>query len=148
MAMIIRSDDQKQDLASSWNRPDRPFFAAGACHILAAAFLDIYPDSRYSAFHIKPSGAFRGGHVVVADANTVFDYHGYVDRTAYFDHLLLKMQRLHPGWSAQVLPLLASPSEWDFCRQYRHRHPSQFWQDPLPRAMAFVHRFRLRHPKN
>jgi hypothetical protein len=139
--MIFRTDEQKRDLKGGWNRPDRPFFATGACHILAAAFLETYPCAGYAPIFVKPNGNFRGGHVLVANAEIVFDYHGYTERMFYFDHFAIKMGRFFPRWSAQALPLLESPAAWDFCRQTNHRHPSQFIKDPFPRAFAYLQRF-------
>jgi hypothetical protein len=139
--VIFRTDEQKRDFVGSWNRPDRPFFAASACHVLAAAFLQTYPSIGYTAVLVRPSKGFRGTHVVVTDEKTVFDYHGYPRRAFYFDHHFTKMRRFFPGWSAELIPLSESPIDWSFCHVHRHRHPSQFFQNPLPRALAFVQRF-------
>jgi hypothetical protein len=48
--MIFRSPAAKRDLIQSWGRPDRPFFASGACHILAGVFLEKYADANYRPF--------------------------------------------------------------------------------------------------
>ena len=84
--MIFRSENAKQDLVKSWNRPDRPFFAAGACHILAAVFLETYSNAGYYTLFIKPEARCRGGHVVVSNGRIIFDYHGYADQETYLAH--------------------------------------------------------------
>jgi hypothetical protein len=38
-----RTPGAKRDPAKRWAFPDRVFFAAGACHMLAYAFLERYP---------------------------------------------------------------------------------------------------------
>src|SRR5471032_3305755 len=76
-AMIFRTEEQKHDLTRSWHRSDRPFFAAGACHVLAAAFLEVYPNAGFHPFLILPGPGLRGSHVFVSDGETVFDYHGF-----------------------------------------------------------------------
>lgn len=38
---------ERADQMLSWNRDDVRFFAAGACHILAFAFLEVYPKAGF-----------------------------------------------------------------------------------------------------
>lgn len=57
--MHVLADGGKQDPARRWSLPDRVFFACGACHILAYAFLKAYPRSGFAPLWIKPS---KGGH--------------------------------------------------------------------------------------
>jgi len=139
--VIFRSAEQKQDVAGSWHRPDRPFFAAGACHILATAFLDSYPNSGYRPFLLLPDPGFRGTHVFVSNGKLIFDYHGYTDYDRYFRHHQKKIHRFFPSWRGQVLALKVSPIDESFCREYSHRLPSQYLHDPLPRALAYLKRF-------
>ena len=132
-----RTPKQKADLAGSWARPDEDFFAAGACHILAGAFLETYPHAGFHALMLQPVEGFRGGHVVVANGSRVFDCRGWHERE---DFLLLYTENcraLYPGWSC-TLTVIPDPLGWDFCRAHTHRHPSQFFRDPLPRAKAFL----------
>jgi hypothetical protein len=42
-----RTMGAKRDPVKQWSLPDRVFFAAGACHMLAYAFLDCYRDSGF-----------------------------------------------------------------------------------------------------
>jgi hypothetical protein len=142
--MIFRLTRQKEDPRITWNRPDRPFFAAGACHILAAVFLETYPDAGYSPFFILPGEGFRGSHVFVSDGRTVFDYHGYSPRDLYLRHFAARMRRFFTGWQAHLLHLKASPDGEAFCREHRHRLPEQFFGDPRPRARNYLRRFGTR----
>jgi hypothetical protein len=43
VAMFFSKIDLENDPVRRWHRPDRHFFASGACHILAFALLD-YPN--------------------------------------------------------------------------------------------------------
>jgi hypothetical protein len=95
--MIFRSAEDRFDLQRSWARPDRPFFAAGACHILAGVFLETFPRSGFHALMIQPKPGFRGSHVLVSNGRQVFDYHGYGDARPYFLHYFSKAARLLPG---------------------------------------------------
>ena len=138
--MIFRSDAEKADLAASWRRSDRAFFAGGACHILSHVYLLEYPHSGYHPFYIQPAPGFRGSHVLVSDGTTVFDYHGFSDHDRYMAHYFAKLRRLSPGWQAEVIPLEGSLVDPAFCSRYQHRLPTQYFEDPLPRATRFLRR--------
>ena len=43
--MFLLPDGVKQDPVRRWNLTDRVFFACGACHILAYAFMKTYRDN-------------------------------------------------------------------------------------------------------
>jgi hypothetical protein len=66
----------KNDPVRRWHRPDRQFFANGACHVLAYAFLQRYSDLGFRARWIKPAAGFTGNHIFVTNERIVFDYHG------------------------------------------------------------------------
>jgi hypothetical protein len=44
----------KDDLKQRWALPDRVFFACGACHILAYAFIERYRPAAAKAMWIRP----------------------------------------------------------------------------------------------
>jgi len=139
--MIFRTEEAKKNLARSWQRLDRPFFAAGACHVLAAAFLKTYPKAGFHAFLILPETNLRGSHVAVTNGLVVFDYHGYVRHDAYLAHYFSKIRRFYPGWQGKILRLEESPTAKSFCQKYQHRLPDQYWKDPQPRAVSYLNRF-------
>jgi hypothetical protein len=138
--IVLRTPQQKADLEGSWRRTDEDFFASGACHVLAAAFLEAHPALACHALMLQPTSGLRGGHVLIESENHVFDCRGWNERAAYLGAYSAEMQRLCPGWSCDVVRI-ADPIGWEFCRAHSHRHPSQFWQDPLPRARSFLARF-------
>ena len=75
-----RTRGTKRDPARQWALPDRVFFAAGACHMLAYAFLEQYAHSGFEAKWIRPAPGHTGNHIVVVrDDGCVFDYHGFSD---------------------------------------------------------------------
>lgn len=138
--IVLRTPQQKADLEGSWQRTDEDFFASGACHVLAAAFLEARPARGFHALMLQPMSGLRGGHVLIESESHVFDHHGWNERADYLSAYSTEMRRLYPGWSCE-LARIDDPISWDFCRAYAYRHPSQFWQDPLPRARAFLARF-------
>ncbi len=137
--MIFRSSEEKSNLKKSFYRPDRPFFASGACHILAHAFIECNGVEWHPVL-IYPDAGFRGSHVFVSNQELAFDYHGFSNEAVFIEHYFKKMQRFFPGWSASLIEFPTSPISQEFCNRYGHRRPDQFYEDPQPRAFNFVHR--------
>ena len=143
--MLYRTESQKRDLAWCWHRGNRAFFQAGACHILAAAFLRQFPDAGFRPLMIQPDAGFRGGHVVAASSALIFDWHGFSSRETYLAHFFRKSRRFFPGWNATVFELddFMTPA---FFKKFNTRAPGQFFRDPTPRADAFVRQQVANHP--
>jgi hypothetical protein len=139
--MIFRDEATKRDPVKNWNRPERSFFAAGACHILAHVFLEKYGESNFLSVLIKPKRGFRGSHLFVTDGRWVFDWHGYSEREKYLKHYFLKLERFFPGWSAEMIEIQGDLTLEDFCNKYCHRKPDQYLHDPIVRAQAYLMRF-------
>ncbi len=136
---------RKRDQVMRWALSDRVFFACGACHILAYAFLDKYDHQTAQALWLKPDAGFTGNHIVVDGPGWIFDYHGYSDRERYLAHTHRKANHWWPGWQASliVLPQDALISEAK-SRTYEGlwlREPEQFLHDALPRARSYLNRF-------
>jgi hypothetical protein len=139
--IILRTKAEKSDRGLSWARPDIDFFGAGACHILAAAFIDSYPDAGFRAVMLKPvEGHVRGAHVVVSNGHQIFDCRGWHEHFTFLTMYSAAMQSQFPGWSCRLLHI-DRPDGWDFCKAHNHRHPSQFILDPLLRAKTFLAQF-------
>lgn len=143
--MYILRDGIKQDPGRRWALPDRVFFASGACHILAYAFLSRYADRGYSPIWIKPAKGYTGNHIVVVHGDSAFDYHGYSSLTSLLRHAHAKANRWWPGWSADLIPLpmdvLVSEEKSRTYDGLWLREPKQFLHDALPRAECFLRRF-------
>ncbi len=124
---------------------ERVFFACGACHILAFAFLERYPDAGFAPIWIRPAKGFTGNHIVVARDDLAFDYHGYSRWPALLDHIRRKANRRWPGWSADLFPLPPAVLVSEIRSRYYDglwlREPKQFLHDALPRARAYLDRF-------
>ena len=143
--MYVIAKGIKHDPVRRWALPDRVFFACGACHILAHAFLDRYPNSGFEPVWIKPAGGFTGNHIVAVRGNEAFDYHGYSGWDALLGHMATKANRWWPGWRAELveLPRDVLISEMK-SRRYDGlwlREPEQFLHDAMPRAQRFLDRF-------
>jgi hypothetical protein len=133
----------KNDPIGRWNLPDRVFFAAGACHILAYAFLTRHVGAGRAVW-FRPRGGI-GNHIFVDGGTWVFDYHGYSDRARFLAHSARRARALWPGWEADLvdLPLdvLIDGAKSKTFDGLWLREPGQFLHDALPRARAFLDRF-------
>ena len=135
----------KQHPVKRWNLPDRVFFACGACHILAHAFLTRYSDRGYTPVWIKPDPGFSGNHIVCVSDESVFDYHGYSRWPDYVDRYRNKARKRHPGWDATLIDLpmrvLISEAESRQIDGLWLRGPEQFLHNAMPRAVQYLERF-------
>jgi hypothetical protein len=128
-----------------WGLPDRVFFACGACHVLAYAFLKTYPGRGFAPVWIRPAEGYTGNHIVVVRGSVAFDYHGYSDWPRLFEHKRRKADRWWPGWNATLVALpedvLISEAKSRTYHGLWLMEPGQFLRDPLPRAQWFLRRF-------
>jgi hypothetical protein len=135
----------KQNQVMRWALPDRVFFACGACHILASAFLERHGTGDSKVLRLKPEANHPSNHIVVATDRWVFDYHGYTSRDRYFAHTIAKARRWWPGWRMTLVELprevLLSETESRSYDGLWLREPDQFLHDAMPRARAFLDRF-------
>lgn len=136
---LMRTPEEARDVHLSYARPDLRFFSAGACHVLAFAFLDVHPTAGFQPRFIRPDPGFRGAHVYVSDGRLAFDAQGYVS-----EHDLLRQHRsaleaLQPGWNADVLTVDVPLAE--FCAGHQHRAPWDFPGDVWGRARRYVAQF-------
>src|SRR5687767_482421 len=105
MMYQLRTKGGKGNLELNWALPDRVFFACGACHILAYAFLKAYPHSGYTPIWIRPEEGFTGNHILVVRDQLAFDYHGYSHWPTLQDHMNRKANQRQPGWNAELIQL-------------------------------------------
>ena len=142
--MFFPKTDVKADPVRRWHRSDRQFFANGACHILAFAFLERHPDGGYHARWIRPAAGFVGNHIYVTNGWLAFDYHGFSCEQRLLDLVFRRARRFFPGWFATLIDV---PAEVLVSEQKSRqidglwlREPKEFLHDALPRARAFVDR--------
>jgi hypothetical protein len=144
--MIFRTDTQKKDLAASWHRFDRSFFAAGACHVLAHEFLKRTGAGSFRPYAIVPEAGFRGGHVFASDGALVFDYHGWSAHTNFVDHYFRKIKRIFPGWHGGLFDISRDFWSEKWFAETNSRQPHQYHLDPTARANAFIDGYAHRMP--
>ncbi|CAM3423022.1 hypothetical protein THPR109532_08250 [Thalassospira profundimaris] len=136
---------QKSDPVMRWNLPDRVFFACGACHILAHAFLMRYGTDDMTPLWLHPHKGFTGNHIVIAWDDWIFDYHGYSHRQKFIDHCFRRARQRWANWDAEIKSIprdvLISEKKSRQIDELWLREPKQFLHDALPRAERFLDRF-------
>ena len=138
-------DYRKSNAEMRWALPDRVFFACGACHVLAYAFLERWGRSDMNAVWIKPIPGHTGNHIFIDGGAWAFDYHGYSAKPHFLAHTWRGARRRWPGWDGtlvQLPPDLLTSTEKS--RTYDGlwlREPGQFLHDAMPRAKAYLDRF-------
>ena len=139
--MYIPKVNVKSQPVARWRQPDRRFFACGACHILAYAFLEAYPDAGFQAQWIKPRNG-KGNHVVLRRGEEAFDYHGYTKWGDLMSHFRRRNHARWPGWDADLIELPASTLIAGVeSREFEGlflRGPTEFLHDALPRARRWL----------
>ena len=135
----------KANQTKRWALPDRVFFACGACHILAYAFMQRYGPPTTKVLWIKPKAGHIGNHIFVTSGAWAFDYHGYSGRERFLAHSFKRALHYWPGWDATLVELpievLISEEKSRGIDGLWLREPKQFLYDALPRANAFLTRF-------
>lgn len=131
----------KADPVRQWRLPDRVFFAAGACQVLAYAALRRYGGHGFKPYWIRPRLGFRGNHIIIHDGRTSFDYHGWSNLSDLLSHTCRKASRWWPGWECDVVevePEVLISEERSAAMGCRMKEPLHFLYDAMPRAEAFI----------
>jgi hypothetical protein len=131
----------KSDPVRRWRLPDRVFFAAGACQVLAHIALQRYGRDGFSPYWIRPGPGFRGNHFIIHDGQAAFDYHGWSDLKALLEHTARKARRWWPGWTFELIavdPDVLVSEEKSAALGCRMKEPHQFLHNALPRAEAYL----------
>ena len=129
-----RTDLERRDQQVSWERPDKAFFAAGACHVLAWACLEVHAGRSLRLAAIRTPGAQEAWHTYAVWGDHAFDASGW-----HLERELLTANEAFEGRALERVPVEASFE--DFCVEHHHRPPRDFWADPWPRAQDYVRRF-------
>ena len=103
--MYRTSGFKKRDPYLRWSLPDRVFFACGACHILAYAFLERHATLNMEALWFRPAPGHTGNHIFIAKDEWVFDYHGYSNRSRFLEHSFRRARHFWPEWDATLIRL-------------------------------------------
>jgi hypothetical protein len=123
-----RTPLERADQFVSWQRPDVAFFAAGACHILAFAFLATYPDAGFDPVMLWGEGEPLPCHLFVSDGEWAFDHNGWTPTA--------ELLAAEPDAGYSALPV--DVDLLTYCARYRHRDRDHFAFDPWDRALRYI----------
>ncbi len=142
-----RTPQERVDEELSWKRPDTAFFAAGACHILAFTFQDMFPDLNIQIKHIMPAARFNGAgsHVYALEGEWAFDFNGWSKESELLAATEEAYRAAHPGWEYELVTFTDDLEA--SCEKYSHRKPEDFAHLPFERAEAFIRQFDSRPPQ-
>ncbi|MEU6579622.1 hypothetical protein [Nocardia sp. NPDC046763] len=133
-ATFRRTPLERFDQELAWHLDDQWFFAAGACHILAYAFLAIHPDV-FTPKGLWPANSRDPSHVYVSDGTWAFDHCGWT-----LEHELLTVSRAaEPAADYQARPITLEFDE--LCARHWHRTRAEYPHDPWSRAHTYIARF-------
>ncbi len=136
ITVFARTREQFDSARLSYQRPDVAFFSAGACQILAFAFLETYPRAGFRPRFIYPTPGFDGSHVYVSDGQMAFDAQGYVSEVG----LLRRHHAAYaPYWQGGVEDITVPLAE--FCAANDHAAPCYFPPGAWERALVYLRRF-------
>jgi hypothetical protein len=124
-----------------WKRNDEIFFIAGACHILAHVFVEVYPRSGFRPFIIAPVSGERGYHVFVARDDVAFDARGYRARHRLIAEHIERQRGRDALWDFRITALDVPVVTAEFCARYRHLSFDEYPTNPEPRALVYLSRF-------
>lgn len=122
--MFRRTAAERADAMLSWQRSDQAFFASGACHILAWAFVETHPG--YRLYGVLPPGEANFEHVIAGNGGWAFDHCGWT--------LSTELLRAYEG--AALVPIETDLAT--FCAAHNHRLPEQYAFLPWQRARDFI----------
>ena len=134
-----RTAAERSDPLLSWQRPDKAFFAAGACHILAWAFLLRYPTLGFFPVGLRWPGRPVVFHVFATNGTTAFDHDGWTPEVEVISVTLADEAPFDPGRAIERVRLDRDLQR--VCTEHNMRSPSDFAFDPWQRAFAYLDGF-------
>ena len=137
--LFERTPEERRDPFLSWRREDQPFFAAGACHILAEMFRQLHHGEGYEVIFIKPRIENQGTHVYMSNGTWAFDHNGWTLEKKLLETITATYSKKYPGWSFERIVIKDDLET--FCRNNNHRQPWQFAYLPWERAYNFIKQF-------
>jgi hypothetical protein len=137
--LFERTPEERKDPFLSWQREDQPFFAAGACHILAEMFRQLHYGEDFQVIFIKPRIENQGTHVYVSNGTWAFDHNGWTLEKELLETTISAYSKRYPKWAFERI--VVKEDLETFCRNNNHRLPWQFAYLPWERAYNFIKQF-------
>jgi hypothetical protein len=137
--LFDRTPEERRDPFLFWKRKDQPFFAAGACHILAEMFCRLHYGEGYELIYIKPKDGKPGTHVYASNGTWAFDHNGWTKENELLKITSAAYEQRYPGWGYERIVIKDDLET--FCRKNNCRQPWQFAHLPWERAYNYIKQF-------
>lgn len=134
-----RTPAEYKDPFLAWKREDKAFFAAGACHILAAMFLQLHTGEDYQLIHIKPTKHNKGHHMYASNGTWAFDFNGWTLEEELLDAYVAAYEKEYPGWEYERVAVKEGLPA--YAAKNNHRPPEYFPYLPWERAYNYIKQF-------
>lgn len=96
--LFDRTPEERKDPFLFWQREDQPFFAAGACHILAEMFRQLHQGEDLQMIFMKGKHDYPGAHVYIRYGKWMFDHNGWTLEKEMIKTTRTGFRKRHPGW--------------------------------------------------
>jgi len=137
--VYFRTREQSRDPFIMWDREDKAFFAAGACHILAHMFLSLHRDEGYELIHVKPKVDYPGNHMYASNGTWAFDFNGWTLEEELLEVSGSTWEQAYPGWRCERIVVKEGLPQ--YALQSGHRPPEYFPYLPWERAYKYIKQF-------
>lgn len=137
--LFDRTPEERKDPFLSWRRADQPFFASGACHILAEMFRQLHHGENFQVIFMKPHGSKPGTHVYASNGKWAFDHNGWTLEKELLNITESAYAKKYPGWGFDRI--VVEDDLETFCRNNNHRQPWQYAYLPWERAYNYIKQF-------
>ncbi|MDB5178326.1 MAG: Nitrilase/cyanide hydratase and apolipoprotein N-acyltransferase [Patescibacteria group bacterium] len=142
--IVGRTREERLDIFKAWNRPDKAFFAAGACHILGHLFSWMHRDEGFKLVYIKPNEGFPGSHMYASDGTWAFDFNGWTLEKELLETHTAAYKTHFPDWNCTKIVL-----ENGLLDNVEGHLPPQFFPyPPWERAYKYIQQFPSQSPKD
>ena len=147
--IYTRTPEEMRDMFLAWDRPDKAFFASGACHILGHLFAWMHRHEGFELIHIKPKNKEQGGHHMFASNGTwAFDFNGWTREKELLQEYTKAYESKFTDWTCDLITV---PLDWqqfsEYLRGCHHRPPEFFPYLPWERAYRYLQQFPQEPPK-
>ncbi len=134
-----RTPEEYRDPFLAWKRDDVPFFAAGACHILAYMFLSLDDSGKYKLIHVKPKTHNKGNHMYVSDGTWAFDFNGWTLEKELLAAYTDACREIYDEWEYERI--VVEDKFNDYILKTNHKPPEYFPYLPWERAYNYIKKF-------
>ncbi|HSX05145.1 MAG TPA: hypothetical protein VLF69_01615 [Candidatus Saccharimonadales bacterium] len=135
------SPEESRDVFLAWQRPDKTFFASGACHILAHMFLSLHDGEDYRLIYIKPKGDYPGNHLYASNNTWAFDFNGWSLEQDLLEVHADGYCQAYPAWGYERIVIEEGLPAYVAKGNHNLRPPEYFPQLPWERAYNYIKQF-------